>query len=295
MMQGLPGSGKTTEARKIVKDSGNAARINRDDLRAMLFDSVWSGKRENIVINAEQAIAKVLLDFDITPVIDDTNFGKNEDLWKNFLRSYNGTDLDVKLDKKFINTPVDVCIERDSKRIKSVGANVINKFAAKNNLIEWPDKPIVLVDIDGTLAQSTGREKHLESTPKNWKAYFEELHTDLPITPIFSWVKSLSEDHTIVIVSGRGAEYEKETLAWFDKIWEENPLFPELNVPKFPVFKYFFRSHSDRRDDTEVKLEVLDYLPAPPVLIIDDRPKVVKAWRSRGLKVIPVAGACEEF
>lgn len=55
MLRGLPASGKTTAARDLVRTSGNFGRINRDDLRAMLFESVWSGKREDIVVDAEKA------------------------------------------------------------------------------------------------------------------------------------------------------------------------------------------------------------------------------------------------
>jgi len=43
ILRGLPGSGKSTLAKQLVKDSGSSGRINRDDLRAMIFDSVWSG------------------------------------------------------------------------------------------------------------------------------------------------------------------------------------------------------------------------------------------------------------
>ena len=51
MYRGLPGSGKTTQARAEVVTSGNAGHVNRDDLRAMLFDSVWTGRREGVVVD----------------------------------------------------------------------------------------------------------------------------------------------------------------------------------------------------------------------------------------------------
>ena len=50
MMRGLPGSGKSTLTKQFVKDSGSAGRVNRDDLRSMLFDGVWSGQREKVVV-----------------------------------------------------------------------------------------------------------------------------------------------------------------------------------------------------------------------------------------------------
>ena len=59
MLKGFPGSGKSTLARQLVKESGNSGRINRDDLRAMLFNSEWTGKREQVTIDCEKAIADV--------------------------------------------------------------------------------------------------------------------------------------------------------------------------------------------------------------------------------------------
>ena len=37
ILRGLPGSGKTTRARELVADDPRCARVNRDDLRMMMF------------------------------------------------------------------------------------------------------------------------------------------------------------------------------------------------------------------------------------------------------------------
>jgi predicted kinase len=293
MMAGLPASGKSTVARKIVKQNGNAARVNRDDLRAMLFNSEWSGKREKVVIAVEKAIAKVLLDYNLDAIIDDTNLSeKHEDMWANL-----AADLGVPFKKEFLNVDMEECIRRDANRDKPVGRNVIVKMAAKNGLIQWPDKGIVLVDIDGTLSLSTGREKYLAREVKDWQTYFSLLHTDVPAINIFKRVKELSDSgHTIVIVSGRGAEWEDDTLKWFDNVWTPSPFFPELEVPKFPIFQFFFRNAGDHRPDEIIKREVLDLLPRKPALVIDDRPKVCRMWEEQGLNVYWARGRdIEEF
>ena len=74
MLRGLPGSGKTTLAREIVED-GNWGRVNRDDLRAMIFNGKWSGRREEIIIAAEKAIAQVLLEHGHGAMIDASPVG----------------------------------------------------------------------------------------------------------------------------------------------------------------------------------------------------------------------------
>lgn len=286
LYKGLPASGKTTAAKRVVESSENVGRVNRDDLREMMFNSKWSRYREKIVIECEKAIAKILNDSKYDCIVDDTNF--NDKPW-----------ADIPHEIKEFDTPVEVCIQRDYLRgtrgLPSVGRNVIVKMALRNGLVKWPDKPIVLCDIDGTLARSTGREKYLELVPKQWFDYYDELESDEPVVPIFKWVKELSEDHTIVIVSGRGAEWQERTLAWFEKIWSPNPLFPDLEVPRFPVFQWIFRDKGDHRPDDIVKEEFLKLLPTKPVLVIDDRPRVVEMWRRNNLRVIPVQGACDDF
>ncbi len=50
MLKGLPASGKSTYARKLVADSQSHKRkwkrANKDDLRAMIDDSNWSKTNE---------------------------------------------------------------------------------------------------------------------------------------------------------------------------------------------------------------------------------------------------------
>jgi predicted kinase len=275
----------------MVKDSGyNSGRINRDDLRAMIFDSKWSRDREKTIIACEKALAKVLLEQGRSAIVDDTNF--KADFWKEL---YSDTWFDYSSETIFLDTPLEECIRRDKERgekgLPSVGANVIIKTALRNGLVQFPDKPIVLVDIDGTLASSNGRERFLKGDKKNWDAYYSEIHLDSPVIEVFQKVKDLEDSgHLIIIVSGRGAEYEWETRKWFKDCWVGNPLFPELDVPIFNPFLFLFRDRGDRRPDEVVKPEFLKLLPSTPVKILDDRPRVCKAWEALGLNVEWIRG-----
>ena len=293
LLKGLQASGKSTLARKMVKDSGyNSGRINRDDLRAMIFDSKWSRDREKVIIECEQALAKVLLEQGRNCIVDDTGF--KADFWGNAWPK-------LATETIFLDTPLEECIRRDKERgekgLPYVGPNVITKTALRNGLVHFPDKPIVLCDIDGTLAASNGRERFLQGEKKNWDAYYSELHLDSPVIEVFQKVKDQEDSgHIIIIVSGRGAEYEWETRKWFDQVFQDHPLFPELNVPKFNPFLFLFRDKGDRRPDHEIKPEFLKLLPTTPVRILDDRPSVCRAWEAKGLNVEWVRGRdLEEF
>ena len=281
MYRGLPGSGKTTGARKEVVDSGNAGRVNRDDLRAMLFDSVWTGKREGVVVDCEKAIAKVLLANQMTPLIDDTNLSsRHKDMWSGFAKEQGAT-----FEMVDCGQPLSVCVERDARRPKPIGEAIINRMALNAGLIDFGDKPIIIVDVDGTVADGEHREKLLEGEKKDWKAYYALLYLDTPIVSIIDRVNEMADTHTILIVSGRPDTYQHGTLKWLREVAEVK-------------FDYFFqRAGNDKREDSIIKKEILDKLPKEKiVLVLDDRPRVCRMWEAEGLNVEWVRGRdCEEF
>lgn len=278
-MSGLPASGKTTLARQAVKSDGNSARVNRDDLRAMMFDSVWSGKREQVVIDCEKAIAEVLMRHNMNAIIDDTNLQqRHRDMWSEFAKTRG-----LAFSAQTVDTPFEECVKRDAGRDKSVGRPVIERLAAQGELISWGDRPIVIVDIDGTLCDGSHRQHLVVGDKKNWTAYFELCGSDTPIEFVIRWVAALKTEHTICLVSGRPDTYQRETLAW---LWRHNVEFDHI----------FMRSGGDKRPDTDVKLDILKLLPKEQIAFaIDDRPRVIKMWREQGIRVIPVAGDCENF
>jgi predicted kinase len=280
MLSGLPASGKSTLAKKLVKESGNIGRVNRDDLRAMLFNSEWSGKREGVVVECEKAIAKVLFQNNMGAVIDDTNLSKrHRDMWSEFTRSN-----EQSFETRHLDVGVWDCVNRDKMRIPGVGPAVIFRLALNNGMIAW-DKPIVLCDIDGTIASGEDRaSKYLSGEKKDWDGYYSELHFDKPIESVVRAVRFLKEEHTVCLVSARPDTYQWETIEW-------------LANHDIPWDWLFMRAGSDRREDSVVKKEILDKMPKHRIdLVLDDRPRVIRMWRENGLTVYAARGEdCEEF
>lgn len=280
MLKGLPGSGKSTFARQAVKDSGNSGRINRDDLRAMLFNSEWNGKREQVTVDCEKAIADVLLAHGMNPIIDDTNLGaKHRQIWSDFAKSHEEAFVphDMGVD-------ISTCIERDSKRVSGVGKAVIHRMALQNGMIDWGESPIVLCDIDGTLADGRHREHFVVGEKKDWDSYYSLLENDSPIDAVVRWVRELYKDHTICLMSGRPDTYQLKTMIW-------------LMLNSIPYHWIFMRGGGDKRPDIQIKGDFLKHLPKEKIAFaIDDRPCVIReVWRANGVRVIPVRGECEEF
>ena len=130
----------------------------------------------------------------------------------------------------------------------------------------------VLVDIDGTLA------KHVERSPYDYR----KLHTDALHEDIAELVRVLfAGGYAIVIVSGRPDEEDNyiRTYEWLEK-------------HNIPFSHLFMRKGGDRRNDSIVKAEIYrnDIEPTRDVfLVLDDRNRVVDAWRNLGLRCLQVA------
>lgn len=138
----------------------------------------------------------------------------------------------------------------------------------------------VIVDIDGTLADISHRRHFVETKPKNWAAFEKLAHLD-PVHEHIAEVVRMMYDYgwTVLIVSGRGEQQRTTTIDW---LWSN----------QISHHGVYMRAKLDYRADDIVKSEILDMILASgrtPTLVLDDRDRVVKMWRDRGLKVIQVA------
>lgn len=130
ILQGLPGSGKSTWAKQYCKENPDAFTLNRDSLRKMLNNGEWSAKTEEFVKAIELSALEIILKGtdNATVLIDDTNL--NLKTVNNLLKVCNSLEADVAL-KDFFHVPLHECIERDSKREKPVGSSTIIRMNEK--------------------------------------------------------------------------------------------------------------------------------------------------------------------
>lgn len=298
IMKGLPGSCKSTIARKMVEDEGNTARINRDDLRRMLFGGKWSSYKEKIVISVEKAIAGAIISgFDWNVVIDDTNLRKN--IWANFDSSCINLPPENILTRDLTKEVSHVlCLQRDYMRGDRaggrVGRAVIDRMALEAGLIDFTDTledgtvthpPIVIFDIDGTIADLAHRRHYMKPPPgekKNHRAFYAEVANDKPIFEVIEWATRLYDaGYMVLLVSGRDNDCALETEDWL-RAWG-------------PPYDYLFmRPGGNHADDVIIKTDILNKIlkVVPKARIefaVDDRPRVIEyVWRKNGIKVYPV-------
>lgn len=138
----------------------------------------------------------------------------------------------------------------------------------------------VLVDIDGTLADAGHRLGFIERRPKDWPRFFDAMADDAPIAELIAVVRALAAaGHSIALVSGRPESHRAVTEAW-------------LHRHGVPWHALVMRRTGDRRPDDVVKPELIDRLEVEgwrPALAFEDRTRVVRTLRARGLRVAQVA------
>lgn len=136
-----------------------------------------------------------------------------------------------------------------------------------------------IFDIDGTLADCSHRIHHIESSPKNWDAFFAACDQDLPIEHICDLARLLIYETLVVYVSGRSDQCRGQTEDWLKK----NELWTGA---------LYMRREGDHRPDDIIKIELLEQLRADgwePIMAFDDRQRVVDAWRAAGIPCAQVA------
>ena len=91
----------------------------------MLDNSKWSKQNEKFVILTRDSMALSALDNGWNVIIDDTNLHPKHELHLKELAKFKNAEFEI---KDFTDVPLDVCIERDLKRVNSVGKKLIGEM-----------------------------------------------------------------------------------------------------------------------------------------------------------------------
>jgi hypothetical protein len=270
----------------------NYYRVNRDELRLMMYTGKWSGDKEKAIVAAERAMVAGLLEAGKSVVVDDTNLlESHKNMWKqvvenvNIKHKTNGT-TPVEFKVKEVRTSLDECIMRDLLRQgdKYIGENVIQHQAMKSGMYNLQQTPnsIVLCDIDGTIADGDHRVGLLKDKRDRdrWLKYYALCKEDSPIDSIIDLLREHKKaGQDIILVSGRASELTfLQTQEWLSK-------------HDVPYDRILMRNKGDGRPDVQVKADILNeillYHPKESIAVIyDDRPSVVLGtWAKAGMPV----------
>lgn len=128
LCRGIQGSGKTTWAKQwVLEDPEHRVRFNNDDVRNML-GKYWVTSREHLVSDIKKDFMVSAMEFGYDIVVDNMNFNPKEiEYYENLVDSTLGYMNCYSLEYKDFFIPLEVCIERDSKRENPIGEEVIRK------------------------------------------------------------------------------------------------------------------------------------------------------------------------
>jgi predicted kinase/uncharacterized HAD superfamily protein len=293
-MVGLPGSGKTTLAKDWARGAPNRiVTVSRDDIRQTIFNQYGIVKdREDLISKIEEFQVSQLLNAGLLVVVHDMNLrAKYRKRWYEIAEKARATFSLEDL----TGVPLETCIERNELRhidkgrvphevitsnyekfVRGKEIDEDKEFIPRPSIIPYfPDysKPrAFIVDVDGTVAEgSTVR------TPYDTSRY----HLDLPKQDVIDLVQRLHYDSGMrpLFTTGRHEDFRGVTYEWL------------VTNMKMPVDYLFMRENRQTPDDQE-KIMLFDKHIRDNFWVnfcLDDRDRVVRAWRSLGLTCLQVA------
>lgn len=92
----------------------------------------------------------------------------------------------------------------------------------------WRDGPLepgpaVVVDLDGTLSDASGRQHLLDRRPKDWDGFFDACGDDPVLAHVARLLRCLDPDLAVVLLTARPRRVQQATVAWlvrFDIRWD---------------------------------------------------------------------------
>lgn len=296
LTRGIPASGKSTWAKSWVQeDPERRVRVNRDDLRKMLYGAKetrldWA--QEQNVSAVEMAIARTALEKGKDVVMDAMH------LRAQYIKRW--FTLGYPVEFKDFWVELEDALARNELRGSPLPGDVIEKIYQRfcsAGVLPVPPKPenvegekykpggipAYSFDIDGTLALMGDRRSPYDPT---------KYHLDEPNPPVVETLRSLtdsmwwhhgSEDRgrtwAIIGLSGRSEDHREATEKW-------------LKDHDIVLDALFMRKSGDNRNDGIVKAELVrDNISGVYDVIahFDDRQRVVDSLRHIGLPVFQVA------
>lgn len=198
------------------------------------------------------------------------------------------------------DVPLEVCLERDKSREFPVGASVIKrqyyKYIMKNEFYREPYlKPqdvslpkAVIFDVDGTLTLG----------PKDRSPYdMSKVLNDEPNLYTFQFLNLFlnNTDTTVFIFSGREKKSKDDTLQWILRYVDATAFKKAVDSERV---LFVFREDDNSEGDDKLKDRFFNTHVQNNyhvVAVFDDRLRVCKMWKEKGLPLFRVGDPEADF
>lgn len=294
---GIPGCGKSTWAKQLVKDNPEFVQSERDILRASrlytpsgnLWDYKFSRGKENDITARQEDQIRLALTSGRSVVVSDTNI--NEGTRHRLTRIATGYDITPEFE--VFDVPFHQALKWNAKRSNSVPESVMirmernmreymGKYVQTDKVREKHEKALtrscVIMDIDGTLANMRGIRG-----PFEW----DRVGEDKVIEHVADYAAFLynNERHDLILFSGRDGSCREQTEEWL------------LNHA-VPYKELHMRPEGSTINDSILKEQMyMDVLHDRYLVdhVVDDRKQVCMMWESMGFRVMNVGGFLADF
>jgi predicted kinase len=326
LTRGLPASGKTTFAKKLVAEDPTFVRLNRDDFRQMLFGkAVLSAKGEQMVTAAQHGAIDNALKSGHNVIVDDTNFfERGVKALLNIARKY-GAEVEW---VDFTDIDLETLIARDEMRRNGAREKVAQFLSNHNFSEEEIQEALESFDIksgsnfSSAVGEKVIRDMHaryIKGRPQPMPFVTLPEYELVPYEPDTNLPKAV-----IVDIDGTVAKMVDRSPYDWKRVGEDSPVQTVLDmvyalekaghvvlftsgrdgsceketydwlIDHYQGTRWFLemREANDNRPDWIVKAEIFDkyYRDSYHVaLVVDDRQQVVDMWRKLGLTVAQVA------
>lgn len=136
---------------------------------------------------------------------------------------------------------------------------------------------LIVFDLDGTLALTHHRNHLIQGNKKDWRGFYASCIDDEPHKPVITMFQALkAQGYRVEIWSGRSDEVRPQTEEWL----AQYGIKPD---------HLRMRAQDDFTPDQILKESWLLENPLRPLIIFDDRDKVVAMWRQHGITCCQVA------
>lgn len=284
MLQGPPAAGKSTRAKEIYNsDPTKYVIVSKDEIRKSR-GKYWVEEQEKYIYDVEEQEIRLAIKHDLIPIIDSTNLNpKQIAKWEALAK-----ELNCELEKELIYVPLQVALERDSKRDLQVTEKVIKDFYWRyfedkyreemytdhTKMLEQDEHlPLaVLVDLDGTVAMHQGRG------PFEW----DKIYTDKADFRMQNVLKHYAlSGIKVIFLTGRNKT---------DVAYQQTTQWLKDNF-KFE-WELIMRDEHDLRHSDICKKELYEKHIKDKYHVLcafDDANKCIKMWRELGILCCAVA------
>lgn len=142
-------------------------------------------------------------------------------------------------------------------------------------------RPLYIFDLDGTLSDLSHRVHHVQSSRKDWDAFYQACGEDQPIEAVIALAKSLGQQgYELWIFTGRSDQTMALTESWLER--------HGIKIDRLQM-----RREGDHTHDDVLKESWLQAMSASDrarlMGVFEDRARVVQMWRKNGVQCFHVA------